>query len=87
MTVVAVITAGKVRWMFAGGSNAIVTRSTRPQYLCVIDGKRRCPYVWIVAILANIGSKNMCRTLTRCFDTVVTAYAIASDVEVIEIRR
>jgi len=73
--------------MFAHCSNAIMTRSTSPQYLCVIDRKSRRPYIWSVAILANIRRKNMCRTLTGCFDAVVTAYAIAGDVQVIEIRR
>jgi len=87
VTVIAVIATGKVRWMFADCSNAVMTRSASPQYLCVVDSKRRCPYIWIVAILTNIRRKNMSRTLTRCFDTIVTAYAIASDVQVIEIRR
>ena len=87
MTVVAVITTGKVRWMLADCSNAIMTRPASSQYLCVVDSKRRCPYIGIVAILANIGRKHMCRTLTRCFDTVVTAYAIAGDVQVIKICR
>ena len=73
--------------MLADGRNAIMTRAASPQYLGVIDSKSRCPYVWIVAILANIRRKNMCRIFARCFDTVVTAYAIASDVQVIEIRR
>ena len=87
MTVVAVIATGKVRWVLADCNNAIMTRAASPQYLCVVDSKSRCPYIWIVAILANIRRKNMCRILTRCFDTVVTADAIAGDVQVIKIRR
>ena len=87
MTVVAIVAAGKVRWMLADCNNAIMARSASPQDLCVVDNKGRRPYIWIVAILTNIRRKNMCRTLARCFDTVVTAYAIAGDVQVIEICR
>ena len=86
MTVVAVITTGVVRWMFADGSDTVMARAAGPQYLCVVDSKSRCPYVWVVAILTNIGCQNMCRVLAGCFDTVVTTYAVTSDVQVIEIR-
>jgi len=87
VTVVAIVAAGKVRWMLADCNNAIMARSASPQDLCVVDNKSRCPYIWIVAILADIRRKNMCRILPRCLDTVVTAYAVASDIQVIEIRR
>ena len=39
-----------------------------------------------MAILTDIRCQNMCRALTRRFDAVVTADAIAGDVQVIEIR-
>ena len=51
----------------------------------MVDSKGRRPHIRIVAILTDIGCQNMCRALTRCFDTVVTADAIARDVQVIEI--
>ena len=51
----------------------------------MIDRKGRRPYVGVVAILADIGCQHMCRVLARCFDAVVTADAIAGDVQVIEI--
>ena len=52
----------------------------------MVDRKGWCPYVGVVAILADIGCQHMCRVLTRCFDAVVAADAIAGDVQVIEIR-
>ena len=86
MTVVAAITTGEVRWMFADRSDTVMTRATGSQYLCMVDSKGRCPYIRIVAILTDIGCQNMCGALACCFDTVVATYAISSDVQVIEIR-
>ena len=72
--------------MFADRSDTVMARAAGPQYLCVVDSKGRRPHIRIVAILTDIGCQNMCCALTRCFDTVVTTYAVTRDIKVIEIR-
>ena len=73
--------------MFSDRSYTVVTRATGTKDLCVVNGEDRCPYVGVVTILANVRCQNMCRILTRCFDAVVAAHAVARNSNVIEIGR
>lgn len=52
----------------------------------MIDGKHRCEYVCVVAILANIACLDMRRILPSRFDPVMTVDAVANYVHVIEVR-
>ena len=69
------------------GSNAIVAGDTGSNDLRVIDEQHRCKHICRVAVLTDIRCLNVCRILANCVRAVMTADAIAGDVDVIEIRR
>ena len=73
--------------MLPGCGDAVMTGAAGAQYLGVIDSDHGCPEIRGVAVLADIGRLNMCRTLTRRVCAVVTACTVASDVRVIEVCR
>ena len=52
----------------------------------MIDRHHRCKNIGGVAVLADIGCLNMCRVLARCVRAVMTADAIAGDIDVIKVR-
>ena len=87
MTVIAVVAAGDVRRILAGGSIAVVAGAATSQNLRVIDGERRHKRISSVAVRTYISCIDVCRALTDCFDTVVTAYAVSRDVDVVEVGR
>jgi len=87
MTIVASITTGDMSRVFAGRRNAVMTGTAAAQNLCVIDGKHGRPNVRCVAVLANIAGLYVCRGLADGLRAVVAAHTIASDVDVIEVRR
>ena len=87
MAVITGIGTGYVRRMFAGGSYTIVAGSTGADDLSVID----CHY-WrkgdnAMAIFANCRGLNMRSVLAGRLCAVVTADAIACDIDVIKVRR
>ena len=87
MAVVAVIAAGDMRWVLAGGNDAIVTGAASADYLRVVHRVSRNPDIGVMAVFANICCQNVCRVFAGRFDAVVAAYAIAGDADVIEICR
>lgn len=85
MTVIAVVATCDMSRMFAGRRCTVMAGATASQNLCVIDGDYWLPYGRVVAILANVRSLNMCRTLASCDGAVMAAYAVARDVGMVEI--
>jgi len=53
----------------------------------VIDGKRWCEHIGVVAVLANVGGLYMCRGLAGGVGAVMAVDAVTRDVDVIEIGR
>ena len=86
MTIVAIIAAVQMCWMFALGRDAVMTGTAGAQDLCMVNGRYRRPDVRIVAVFAHIAGLYMCRILTGSFRAVVATDAVASDIHVVEIR-
>ena len=72
--------------MFADRSDTVMARAASADYLSVVHCESWNPDVRVMAVFANICCQHMCRVFARCFDAVVTADAIAGDVQVIKIR-
>ena len=86
VTNIALFCGAEVILVLTDRVNAIVTRSTRAEYLRVIDRKHRRKHVGRVAVFANIRSLNMCRVFAGCVSAVVAAGTVAGDIHVVEIR-
>ena len=87
MTVVAIITAGDMRWILSCRNDAVVARAASADYLGVVHRVSRNPDIGVMAVLANFRCQNMRRVLAGRFDAVVATCAIAGDTYVVEIRR
>lgn len=87
MAVVAIFTACDMGRRLASGRHAIVAGTAGADDLHVIDGKRRCPDVRVMAVLTDVSGGNVRCVLARRFNAVVAADAVASDVDMVEVRR
>ena len=58
-----------------------------PDDLAVVDSHHRCENVRGVTILAHVSRLDMRRILAGRLRAVVAAHAVASDIDVIEVRR
>ena len=87
MTVITSVAACNMCRMLARRRTAIMAGATDTNYLRVIDGIWWRPHVRVVAVLAYIGSLQMCQALARGFHTVVTAHAISRYVDMIKLGR
>lgn len=87
MTVVAGVAAGDVRCCFASCYGPVMTAATVTDDLCMVHGVRRQPADHAMTILADAGRLNMCRVFPRGISAVVTARAIAGDIDVVKVRR
>jgi len=87
VTVITIIAAGDMRWVFANGYHTVMTRATSSNNLSVVNRKCRNPGVRCMAIFADNTGKNMVGVLARCIRTVVAARTIACDIDVIKVRR
>ena len=87
MTIVASVVAGDMGWVFASCRDAIMTRATGTQHLCVVDRIGGRPYSIVVAILAYIRCLYVCQVLARRLDAIVTTGAIPDNANVIKISR
>ena len=87
VAIIAVVTTREMSGMLSGGSDAIVTRPTAAEHLCMVHqvGWRKGHRV--VAILADIGGLHVRWVLTGRIGPVMAAGAVAGDVDVIKIRR
>ena len=73
--------------VFSDRSDAVVTRATCANYLCMVDCENRRKNITRVTVFAHIHGLNMGRILACCISSIVTTKAIASDVHVVKIRR
>ena len=85
MAVIAVTTAGNVRWVFAGCDRAVVAGEAGADDLGVVDGVGRRPGDTIVAILADIGGVDMCQVFAGGIGAVMTSDTVARDIGMIEV--
>ena len=79
MTVIAVIAAGNVRRMLAGGNNAVMAGSTTADDLGVVDDQHGHEHGRTMAVFADIRCLNVCRVLADRLCTVVAIYAVCCD--------
>jgi len=87
MTVVTIVTAVQVSWIFPGGRSAVMTRAAGANDLRVIYGKYGRENIGRMAVLTNIAGLNVGRVLSGGFGAVMAADAVAADVHMIEISR
>ena len=87
VTIVAIVAACDVRRVFPACGGAVMTGAARSQYLHVIDGHHRGPEIRGVAALADICRLNVRQAFAGRLRAVMAAYAIAGDVQVVEVRR
>ena len=87
MTVIAIVAACDVGRVLAGCGGAVMAGVTGPQHLGVIDSHHGDPEIRGVAILADIRRLNVRRSFAGRLRAVMAAYAIAGDVQVVEICR
>ena len=73
--------------VFAGSDDAVMAGSATPDYLGVIDGHHRHEDIGAVAIFTDIRRLNMREILAGCVRAVMAADTVASDINVVEIRR
>ena len=71
--------------MFADSSDAVVAGTASADHLGVIDRDNGRPYCRAMAIFTDIRCLHMCRVLACRLSAVMTADAVAEDVDVIEI--
>ena len=84
MTIVAVVAARNMCRVFADRDRAVVAGRAGINYLGVIDQRRGLEERCAVAILTDVCRQNMILVFTGCVGAIVTTYAIACDVGVIE---
>ena len=87
VTVVAGIAAGNVCRVLADGNAAIVAGNAGTNDLCVIDGQHRRKYIRRMAVLADVRCLNVGWVFANRVRAVVTAEAIAGDIDMIKVRR
>jgi len=87
MAVVAVIATRYMPRVLAGSRGAVVAGTASADNLCVVDSECRQPGIRRMAIFADIRCLNVILVLAGRVDAVVTAYAVAGDIDVVKIRR
>ncbi len=86
VAIVAGVRGIEVCRMFAGGCNAVVARATGADDLGVVDGEDRREDVGRMAVLADVGGLNVGGVLARRLGAVMAAGAVATNIDVIEVR-
>ena len=87
MTIVAGVATGDMGRMLADSSDAVVAGTASANYLSVIDGDNGRPYCRAMTIFTDIRCLHVRRVLAGRLSAVMTADAVAKDVNVIEIGR
>jgi hypothetical protein len=84
VTVVAGVATGHMCGVLAGGGYAVMATVAGADDVRVIDVQHRHPGVRAMAVLADVGSLNMCNAFAGCIRPVVAADAIAAYVDMVE---
>ena len=87
VTIVAGVATGNVCQVFANGDDAIMAGAASPNDLAVIDHHYRRKDISRVTVFANIGCLDVRRIFSGGVRAVMAANTIASNVDVVEIRR
>ena len=84
MTVIAVVAAGNMRWMLAGGCDAVVAGATCTQDLGVIDYCHWRKHACAMAVFADVRRKRVRLVFTGCIRAVMAVYAVSRDGRVVK---
>lgn len=84
MAVVARITCWHMSGRFTGSCRAVMAADAATDHGRMIDSGNRCPAAAAMAILAEIGGRNVSGTLARRGYAIVTAGTASTDIAVIE---
>ena len=87
MTVIAIVAAGDVRRVLAGGSDAIMAGATGPQNLGVIDYHHGREHIGAVAVFTDIGRQRVCRVFARRIRAIMAVDTVTRNRSVVEERR
>ena len=87
VAVIAIVAAGHMRRRLTGCRRAIVTGSAGTDDLCMIDCRWWDPCNYAMAVFADIRGLDMSCSFAGRIGSVVTANAIARDIDMIEVRR
>ena len=87
MAVIAVVATRNMSRVLARSRCAIVAGAAGTDNLRVVDSECRQPGIRCMAIFADIRCLNVILVLAGRVDAVVTAYAVAGDIDVVKIRR
>jgi len=86
MAIIAVIAAGDMGLVFAGGRDAVMTGAARANDLRVVDRRHGRKHIRAVAVFANVAGLNVHRVLAGGLGAVVATEAVIDNVYVIEDR-
>ena len=87
MALITLVISVEVSLILANRLNTIVAGRTGSKHLCMVNRHHRRKHIGRMTVFAHISGLHMCRILARCIRAVMTANAIADNVDVIEIRR
>jgi len=87
VTVIAGIATGNVRRVLANRRHSIVAGIAGSYDLCVVNAHHWREDVGRMAVFANVGSLNVPAVFAGRFRAVMAAHTVASDIQVIEVRR
>ena len=87
VAVVTGIAAGDMRRVLANGNGAIVAGDASANYLGVIDGQYWRKNIRRVTVFADVRCLNMRLVFANGIRTVMAAGTVASDIDVIKVRR
>ena len=84
MASLAIVTAGKMGGVFAGGNGAVMAAGAGALDLGVIHGDRRFPEIDGVTVLTHIGGQDVIHPLTGGVDTVVAAGTTINNIRMVK---
>ena len=87
VTVIAVVAAGDMRRVFAGGSDAVMAGTTAAKHLGVIDRKHWREHIGRVTVFTDVRRLHVRRIFAGRAGAVMAAGTVCGDSRVIEIRR
>lgn len=87
VTVVAIVARVQMCRVFPCCCDAVVAGAAGADDLGVVDRESGRPDIRVMAVLADIAGLDVSRALTGRLDAVVTAHAVARDIDMVEVGR
>lgn len=85
MTIVTVVAAVQVSWIFPRGGDAVMTRAAGANDLGVIYGEHGRENIGRMAVFTNIASLDMCQVFAGSLGAVMAADTIAANIYMVEV--